>query len=74
MTYDELHDGLKEHGYVIYATQEKSAGVFRLANMGQLTGDDIAGLLPSLRRGRRPVRALELLICPAEKRDGAVSR
>lgn len=43
MTYDELHDGLKEHGYVIYATQEKSAGVFRLANMGQLTGADIAG-------------------------------
>ncbi|MFD7420958.1 pyridoxal-phosphate-dependent aminotransferase family protein [Streptomyces californicus] len=43
MTYDELHDGLKEHGYVIYATQEKSAGVFRLANMGQLTGEDIAG-------------------------------
>ncbi|MFI9121547.1 pyridoxal-phosphate-dependent aminotransferase family protein [Streptomyces bikiniensis] len=43
MTYDELHDGLKEHGYVIYATQEKSAGVFRLANMGQLTASDIAG-------------------------------
>ncbi|OEJ97196.1 pyridoxal-phosphate-dependent aminotransferase family protein [Streptomyces thermolilacinus] len=43
MSYDELHDGLKEHGYVIYATQEKSAGVFRLANMGRLTGDDIAG-------------------------------
>ncbi|GAA1083081.1 MULTISPECIES: 2-aminoethylphosphonate aminotransferase [Kitasatospora] len=43
MTYDELHDGLKQHGYVIYATQEKSAGVFRLANMGQLTADDITG-------------------------------
>src|SRR5690606_21994672 len=41
MTYDELHDGLKERGYVIYATQEKSAGVFRLANMGQLTPEDI---------------------------------
>lgn len=44
LTYDELHDGLKERGYVIYATQAKSAGVFRLANMGQLTAADIAGL------------------------------
>ncbi|MFD3515424.1 pyridoxal-phosphate-dependent aminotransferase family protein [Streptomyces sp. NPDC058657] len=43
MTYEELHDGLKEHGYVIYATQDKSAGVFRLANMGQLTEADITG-------------------------------
>lgn len=43
LTYDELHDGLKERGYVIYATQAKSAGVFRLANMGQLTAADIAG-------------------------------
>ncbi|MFE7131538.1 pyridoxal-phosphate-dependent aminotransferase family protein [Streptomyces sp. NPDC057638] len=43
MTYDELHDGLKRRGYVIYATQEKAAGVFRLANMGQLTAADIAG-------------------------------
>lgn len=43
MTYDELHDRLKEHGYVIYATQAKSAGVFRLANMGRLTQEDIAG-------------------------------
>ncbi len=43
LTYDELHDGLKERGYVIYATQAKSAGVFRVANMGQLTAADIAG-------------------------------
>ncbi|MGQ4516194.1 aminotransferase class V-fold PLP-dependent enzyme [Streptomyces sp. DW26H14] len=43
MTYDELHDGLKEFGYVIYATQGKSAGVFRLANMGQLTETDLTG-------------------------------
>ncbi|MFJ6213760.1 pyridoxal-phosphate-dependent aminotransferase family protein [Streptomyces sp. NPDC092296] len=44
LTYDQLHDGLKQRGYVIYATQEKSAGVFRLANMGQLTSHDIDGL------------------------------
>uniref|UniRef100_A0AAU3GSC3 Aminotransferase class V-fold PLP-dependent enzyme n=1 Tax=Streptomyces sp. NBC_01401 TaxID=2903854 RepID=A0AAU3GSC3_9ACTN len=43
MTYDELHDGLKEFGYVIYATQGKPAGVFRLANMGQLTEADLIG-------------------------------
>lgn len=43
MTYNELHDGLKEHGYVICAAQEKPAGVFRLASMGQLTDEDIAG-------------------------------
>ncbi|GAB3845641.1 2-aminoethylphosphonate aminotransferase [Micromonospora andamanensis] len=44
MTYQELHDGLRRRGYVIYATQDRAAGVFRLANMGQLTEADIAGL------------------------------
>jgi 2-aminoethylphosphonate-pyruvate transaminase len=44
MTYEQLHDGLRERGYVIYAAQHGSAGTFRLANMGQLTSDDITGL------------------------------
>ena len=73
MTYGELHDGLKKHGYVIYATQEKSAGVFRLANMGQLTGADTAGFFRAFDEviaGARP-RAPEPT---AEKRDGAVIR
>ncbi|WP_199814884.1 hypothetical protein [Streptomyces sp. NRRL WC-3549] len=48
MTYDELHDGLKEFGYVIYATQGKSAGVFRLANMGRLTEADLTGFFAAL--------------------------
>ncbi|MFE7181807.1 pyridoxal-phosphate-dependent aminotransferase family protein [Streptomyces erythrochromogenes] len=74
MTYDELHDGLKEHGYVIYATQEKSAGVFRLANMGQLTSDDIAGFFRAFDEVVAPVSAPASLIPAVEKRDGAVSR
>lgn len=41
LTYDELHDGLKQHGFVIYAVQDRVAGSFRLANMGQLTAADI---------------------------------
>ncbi|GAA3112095.1 aminotransferase class V-fold PLP-dependent enzyme [Streptosporangium carneum] len=68
MTYDELHDGLKERGYVIYATQEKSAGVFRLANMGQLTHEDVVGFFAAFDEvvaRHTPTRF---------GRDGAVSR
>lgn len=50
MTYDELHDGLKAEGYVVYSTQEQLEGVFRVANMGQLDGDDIAGFLAAFDR------------------------
>lgn len=46
--YTELHDRLKARGYIIYATQGKAAGSFRLANMGQLTDTDIAGLFAAL--------------------------
>jgi 2-aminoethylphosphonate-pyruvate transaminase len=48
LTYQELHDRLRAHGYVIYATQDKSAGSFRLANMGQLSEADIDGLFAAL--------------------------
>lgn len=48
LTYQELHDRLRARGYVIYATQDKSAGSFRLANMGQLTGADIDGLFAAM--------------------------
>ncbi|MEV0963196.1 aminotransferase class V-fold PLP-dependent enzyme [Streptomyces sp. NPDC049910] len=50
MTYDELHDGLKTEGYVVYSTQEQLEGVFRVANMGQLDGDDVAGFLAAFDR------------------------
>jgi len=48
LDYQELHDRLKDRGYVIYATQDKSAGSFRLANMGQLTASDVTGLFGAL--------------------------
>ncbi|MFJ8859853.1 pyridoxal-phosphate-dependent aminotransferase family protein [Streptomyces sp. NPDC102451] len=48
--YDDLHDGLKAEGYVVYSTQEQLAGVFRVANMGQLTEADIDGFLAAYDR------------------------
>lgn len=73
MTYDELHDGLKARGYVIYATQGKSAGTFRVANMGRLTDEDLSGFLRAFDEVTaddvaRPTQP------PVETRDGAVNR
>lgn len=49
--YQTLHDQLKEKGFVIYAGQERLKGeIFRVANMGALTREDIEGFLNSLRR------------------------
>jgi 2-aminoethylphosphonate-pyruvate transaminase len=49
MTYPELHDALKAHGFVIYAAQENLAKkVFRLANMGQITAADLVRFLEVL--------------------------
>ena len=51
VSYADLHDELKAHGFVIYAAQETlRQRVFRLANMGQITADDIARFLQTLRR------------------------
>ncbi|WP_107081613.1 aminotransferase class V-fold PLP-dependent enzyme [Streptomyces sp. SBT349] len=50
MTYEDLHDGLKAEGYVIYSTQEQLRHVFRVANMGCLDSDDIAGFLAAYDR------------------------
>ena len=48
-SYAELHDGLKNRGFVIYAAQQTlSARVFRLANMGQMQPGDIARFLEVL--------------------------
>ncbi|GAA0664655.1 2-aminoethylphosphonate aminotransferase [Kitasatospora atroaurantiaca] len=74
MTYDELHDGLKLHGYVIYATQEKSAGVFRLANMGQLTADDITGFFAAFDDVVRQHTAAASPSSPVPAEAAAVSR
>ncbi|MFJ8883240.1 pyridoxal-phosphate-dependent aminotransferase family protein [Streptomyces sp. NPDC102402] len=50
MTYDELHDGLKAEGYVVYSVQAQLGGVFRVANMGQLDATDIEGFLAAYDR------------------------
>lgn len=49
-TYDALHDGLKERGFVIYAGQGPYSGkMFRIAVMGALGERDMAELLDGLR-------------------------
>ncbi|MFD7164767.1 pyridoxal-phosphate-dependent aminotransferase family protein [Streptomyces violascens] len=50
MAYQELHDGLKAEGYVVYSTQEQLVGVFRVANMGQLGESDVDGFLAAFDR------------------------
>jgi len=47
--YDRLHDMLKARGYVIYAGQgELATKMFRVANMGHLTQEDLQGFLAAL--------------------------
>ena len=49
MTYDHLHDSLKERGFIIYAGQgELNKTIFRIANMGELTMDDLEALIENL--------------------------
>jgi 2-aminoethylphosphonate-pyruvate transaminase len=46
VTYQSLHDRLKEQGYVIYAGQgQLESKVFRVANMGSLTEAQLVGFL-----------------------------
>lgn len=46
LSYQVLHDRLKEQGYVIYAGQGPLEGkTFRVANMGVLTVDNVQGFL-----------------------------
>ncbi|MFI9645598.1 2-aminoethylphosphonate aminotransferase [Streptomyces sp. NPDC052040] len=37
--YADLHDALKDEGFVIYGVQERVGNVFRVANMGQLAAE-----------------------------------
>ena len=49
--YAELHDALKEDGFVIYAGQGQLASdIFRLAYMGDITAADVERLCAALRR------------------------
>ncbi len=50
MTYNALHDGLKQQGFVIYGGQGKlSAQLFRVSTMGEISDYDMARLLQALR-------------------------
>jgi 2-aminoethylphosphonate-pyruvate transaminase len=49
LTYQTLHDRLKEQGYVIYAGQgQLESKIFRVANMGQLSETDLNGFLSAV--------------------------
>jgi 2-aminoethylphosphonate-pyruvate transaminase len=51
MTYQVLHDRLKEEGYVIYAGQgQLQSKIFRVANMGALTEAQFVGFLDAFER------------------------
>jgi 2-aminoethylphosphonate-pyruvate transaminase len=51
VSYEKLHDTLKADGYIIYAGQGPFQGqIFRIANMGELTQDDMRAVLRSVQR------------------------
>jgi len=46
VTYEQLHDGLKARGFVIYAGQGGlSSQLFRISTMGAITAADIDRLI-----------------------------
>jgi len=49
MTYDAIHDGLKQWGFVIYAGQgDLAAQLFRISTMGDITDYDMERLLAAI--------------------------
>lgn len=49
MTYDQLHDALKQRGFVIYAGQGSLvAEMFRISTMGDISDWDMERLLSAL--------------------------
>lgn len=48
IAYADLHDCLKNEGFVVYGVQEQLGNVFRVANMGQVDADDIAHFFVAL--------------------------
>lgn len=51
LSYQVLHDRLKEQGYVIYAGQgQLEAKVFRVANMGALTQANLEGFVAAVKQ------------------------
>ena len=50
-SYADLHQPLKDQGYVIYKSQgDLSETTFRLGTIGVITQDDISGFLLGLRQ------------------------
>ncbi len=50
LTYKELHDGLKQQGFIIYAGQgELESQLFRISTMGEISDYDLARLEYALR-------------------------
>ncbi len=48
--YDELHDGLKQHGFIIYAGQgDLARKLFRISTMGEISDSDMARLEQALK-------------------------
>jgi 2-aminoethylphosphonate-pyruvate transaminase len=57
LTYQTLHDRLKEQGYVIYAGQgQLESKIFRIANMGALSEHDLNGFLTAFQEVMEPVK------------------
>lgn len=51
ISYQKLHDTLKNNGFIIYAGQSKlKKKIFRIANMGQLTRKDMQRFLSELKQ------------------------
>ena len=49
LTYNQLHDGLKQHGFIIYAGQGDLVGqLFRISTMGEISNYDMARLEQAL--------------------------
>lgn len=57
LSYAQLHDGLKQAGYVIYAGQGQLENkIFRVANIGALTKQDIEGFLSAFQSTLEKIR------------------
>jgi len=50
LTYNELHDGLKQQGFIIYAGQgDLGTRLFRISTMGEISDYDLERLVQALR-------------------------
>jgi len=51
VSYKQIHDRMREDGYVIYAGQgDLATRAFRVSNMGLIPEDRLAAFAPALRR------------------------